>query len=217
MFRCAFVAPFTNPFSQERIPWWLAGGINSANAIAAYQPKGALSLASSYTNLANPGTYNAAPGTAPTWDVVNGWIFGGTTQLLTTGIVVATGWSAICRFFIINRQSSSNPRLFDDTSSFSITISDVNVGYTNGGLTGHVPTITDNTEAVLGIAGQAAYRNGIYDGLITTGSMSGNAIVIGNRAAANRGFNGYIKALAFYNTILTAAQVLAVTNAMNVL
>ena len=52
--------------------WWLSGGVSAANCVAAYQPIGATSLAASYTNLANPGTYTAAPGVAPTFDAATG-------------------------------------------------------------------------------------------------------------------------------------------------
>jgi len=38
--------------------WWLAGNINPANCVAAYQAKGAANLASAKVNLANPGTYD---------------------------------------------------------------------------------------------------------------------------------------------------------------
>jgi hypothetical protein len=51
--------------------WYLAGG--APLPIAAYQPKGAVDLAASYINLANPGTYNVAPGSAPTLGD-SGWI-----------------------------------------------------------------------------------------------------------------------------------------------
>lgn len=63
--------------------WWQVAGQTCA---AAYQPIGAASLAASYVNLANPGTYNAAPGVAPTL-AAGGWSFDGLTQYLTTGIV----------------------------------------------------------------------------------------------------------------------------------
>ena len=50
----------------------------------AYQPKGAASLAASYFNLANPGTYNAAPGTAPS---LGQRLTGGrSTQLILSGV-----------------------------------------------------------------------------------------------------------------------------------
>lgn len=65
-FRPAFGGAASPPAAA---PWYLAGG--APTPIAVYQPKGAASLAASYVNLANPGTYDAAadvPGYgAPTW------------------------------------------------------------------------------------------------------------------------------------------------------
>lgn len=77
--------------------WYLAGGVTP---IAAYQPKGSSSLAASYINLISPGTFDAAPGVAPTWDAVNGWTFNGSTQYLTTGIIPTTNqaYSMMVRF-----------------------------------------------------------------------------------------------------------------------
>ena len=78
--------------------WWLAGGINPANCVAAYQAKGVADLATSYINLANPGTYNAVVGSAPTWNAYDGWVFGGASYL-RTGITGATNvLTSIIRF-----------------------------------------------------------------------------------------------------------------------
>lgn len=66
--------------------WWAVAG---KTCVAAYQPIGAASLAASYTNLANPGTYDAAPGTAPTFAAATGWTFDGSTQYLTTGNIIS--------------------------------------------------------------------------------------------------------------------------------
>ena len=84
VFRAPFTPALQPAFSQEGgvVPWYLAGGIAKANCIAAYQPKGAASLAASYVNLVTPGTYDAAPGTAPTFDSALGWTFDGTSQYL---------------------------------------------------------------------------------------------------------------------------------------
>ena len=65
-------------------PWWKVAG---KTCVAAYQPKGAASLAASYVNLANPGTYDAAPGAAPTWASATGWTFNGTQYLVVAGLV----------------------------------------------------------------------------------------------------------------------------------
>jgi hypothetical protein len=63
--------------------WWLAGGVDPADVVAAYQPIGAASLAASYVNLASPGTFDAAPGVAPGFDVAIGWLFTGSQWLNT--------------------------------------------------------------------------------------------------------------------------------------
>ena len=68
------------PASHTR-QWWLAGGIHPSQVVAAYQPKGAASLAASYVNLANPGTNDAQVGVAPGLDS-SGWVFTGTEKLL---------------------------------------------------------------------------------------------------------------------------------------
>ena len=93
-------SPTFQPKSQaaSAAGWWLAGGIDPANCVAAYQPKGAASYAASKVNLANPGTYDATDGTAPTWDNVNGWKQTIAYQYLKTGIMATNGYSLIVRF-----------------------------------------------------------------------------------------------------------------------
>lgn len=86
-FRAPFVSPIASPGTVVE-PWYLAGGVALANAVAVYQPIGAASLAASYVNLANPGTYDAAPGVAPTWAGASGWVFNGTSQYLRVGAAV---------------------------------------------------------------------------------------------------------------------------------
>ncbi len=53
-------------------PWWLAGGIKPGKCAAAYRAKGANSLGASYSNLANPGTFDLE-GATPTWNPTIGW------------------------------------------------------------------------------------------------------------------------------------------------
>lgn len=67
--------------SEVSTPWYLAGGLipESTNYIV-YDPLSAADLASSYSNLANPGTNNATPGVAPTFS--SGWVFNGSTQYI---------------------------------------------------------------------------------------------------------------------------------------
>jgi len=95
--------------------WWTVAG---KTCVAAYQPKGAASLAASYINLANPGTNNAAPGTAPDWDSTNGWKFNGSDDYLTTGLGPRATWSVLLQF----SNMSSNNSTYRDM-----------LGYWNGG------------------------------------------------------------------------------------
>jgi len=95
---------------------WLAGGIPRTACVAAYEPICAVSLADSYINRANPGTYNATPGTAPTWAESTGWTFNGSSQYLTTGIVLSSQVSsALCRFSGYN--AAANSYLFGRTDA----------------------------------------------------------------------------------------------------
>jgi len=214
MFRGAFSAPFANPFGP--ISWYLSGDIPAANCIAAYQPKGAASLALSYINLANPGTYNAAPGTAPTWDAVNGWMFVATSsQYLDTGIINQGGWSAIVRYsnvspiagVLIGSYTAVNVRFAIVPNN-----TDDKVYYQNGSFLGVAPGLSGG---VLAIAGQQGYRNGIADGG-AIGNWSGTnvySIHIGNSLNALY-ISAFIQSLSIYNITLAASQVLAVTLAM---
>lgn len=209
---------------SRRTPWWLSGGMSVANCIAAYQPKGAASLAASYANLANPGTYDATPGVAPTWDAVNGWIFNGATQYLTTGFPIgATSWSAFIRFagfapvasvkgFFGAYTGGTQAQLFQSTSATQRSY------FNGGGLT--ISSAMPNS-GVGGFAGNVAYLNGSAEaGSIGAGTASGFNVFIGARnVAGGVNANAQINCAAFvvYNFTLSAAQVLAVTNAMNAL
>lgn len=77
-------------------PWWMAAGVTP---VVAYQAKGAASLAASYVNLVNPGTYDLTLGSAPDWNASDGWVVtSGAGMHLKTGVVPAQGYSMIVRF-----------------------------------------------------------------------------------------------------------------------
>ena len=204
--------------------WWLSGGISASNAVAAYAPKGAASLAASYTNLANPGTYDAAPGVAPTFDTSTGWTFNGTTHYLTTGITPEDGWSAIVRF---SGAANNGLAIFGTSNNpggaykcFWLIANDGSkVQYGHQGTLYRVPGMASG---VLAFAGQQGYRDGAADGgaIPTSSGSYPYTVFLGatnfSGGAANK-WPGVICALAFYNTTLSAAQVAAVTTAMNAL
>lgn len=83
-----------SPYLWQRVPglptplaWWQPKADNYNSWVPTSQ-------AMSYYNVANPGTYNAAPGTAPAWAAATGWTFtAASSQYLTTGVVPANDQS----------------------------------------------------------------------------------------------------------------------------
>jgi hypothetical protein len=207
------------------VDWWLSGGIAAANCIAAYQPKGAADLATSYINLANPGTYNAAPGVAPTWAAGTGWAFNGTTQYLTNGVVPSPAGSVLLRFAnaaattefafgLLESEDAPFGRYY--LSPNWTTIAGVRYGNGTGLTVG--PALTSG---VIGMAGHTAYRNGASDGITAD---DGRAITKTVFIGAGNNYDTFVRycpidilALAIYDTTITAPQVAAVTTAMQAL
>lgn len=196
--------------------WWELGG--ASGAVAVYQPKGAASLAASYVNLANPGTYNAAPGVAPTWDTVNGWTGDGIGAYLTTGVIRDRGWSVLCRY---TGATATDGYIFGARSGddqFAI------IPTRSGNTTGYycefsVAPSPATPAGVLGFSGQDAYKNGVYVATVTSFGSPPTSDVEQYLLAVNTGSasgfsNGSLLAIAYYNTTLTAPQVAAVSAAM---
>lgn len=201
-------------------PWWLSGGISAANCVAAYQPKGAASLAASYTNLANPGTYNAAPGVAPTWDAVNGWKFS-TGQYLVAVIHPRDHWSALIRVSDVRAVTNA---LFGvrgtttDNNRFGIISTGSERQYHHGAAGSLFGAKISS--GIVGVVDHQGYANGVADGLPTGAwgtDQSAYSMYIGafNLAGTLYGADTkYIQAFAIYNTAISAAQVAALTAAM---
>lgn len=195
--------------------WWQVAG---QTCVAAYQPIGAASLAASYVNLANPGTYDAAPGVAPTL-AAGGWQFNGFTQYLTTGIVPAAGWSAIVRISggaavscIAFGMSEGVGKAF-----YIAPYTSVGVNYYNGNGALKTP---DATEGIFALAPGAGYRNGSQDVTFSgwTGSVTREIVIGAVRSASIADFfPGTIAAIAIYSTALSAADVAALTTRMQAL
>ena len=162
-------------------PRWLTGGIAAADCIAAYEPDLAVDLAASYVNLANPGTYDAAPGTAPTL-VAGGWSFvNGSSQYLTTNIAPTSGMSALIRFSSWTRPAGPSTLL----GAFgSASVAYVIQSTTGTNLRTYKSTVADNstnvTSGVVAIAAQRAYLNGfVLPNTMTAGSLTSLKLFIG--------------------------------------
>ena len=186
-------------------PWWLAGG--APEPVAVYQPIGAASLAASYVNLANPGTFDAAPGVAPTWASGTGWEFDGTTQYLMTGVVHAQGWLMIARItpqgwplnqYAAGARSSTSTRL-ELGIGFSVSRNVFIVSHGGALVTG---SGTNGTNYVLAATQGAGYIDGVTVG--SPGAWDGTntrAIAIGatnNDGTISNWWNGTVQAVAIY-------------------
>ena len=203
--------------------WYLAGGISASACVAAYQPKGSTSLAASYTNLANPGTYNAAPGVAPTWAAATGWTFwAASIQHLKTGMVPGAGWSIAVRCANI----AASPvfqylcGVVDSTKANGyIGLRPDNFGnvvyWQDGKVLAKAPRLNGG---VMIVTGGKGYRDGTLDG-----TLGGSVLIAAYElfiGGLNNGIGGVaapmsgdIIAMSIYNTSIEA-QVAAVSSAM---
>lgn len=209
--------------------WWLSGGINPSNCIAAYQPKGAADKTSSLINLANPGIYNAAEGGTLDWNTTNGWIFDGGAEYdfaYINGYTMNTAtadYSIIIQLYLAGAGRVSEGRAYNIASWGEHCIVPYQGNY--GGLKRWI-AYGGNYEPVasappyeinIAIATQKAYIDGVYSGDIPTGTDRSGTVYFGNRSNGQRQMNGYIRACALYDTTLTSDQVSALTTAMNAL
>ena len=200
--------------------WWVVAG---KTCIAAYQPIGAASLAASYINLANPGTYDAAPGVAPTFNVATGWTFNGSTQYLLAPFVVGAGWSAIAQ--ITGGNPVAGNREIFGSSDTAVGGFQLIPNYTGGVMLSvhgavNVSKVPGMTAGNYALTPNAAYRNGVFDAAITA-NWSGVAAqpsqcigAIYTPGGVSAYWPGNIRALAIYSGTLTAGEVLAVSTAM---
>jgi len=202
--------------------WWEVAG---KTCIAAYQAKGAASYAASKVNLANPGTYDATEGVAPTWDAATGWTFNGTDQYLNTGRQPGLTGTWICQFTDATGGSLWGARTSDYRVNYVIPITNdggtlkvtYRCGYKDTGAWILVaPELTSgNLAASIGVGG---FRNGVLDGILGTPSYPLTISVflgaINLSGTAGIFFGGTIIAIANYNEGLSAPEVGALATRM---
>jgi hypothetical protein len=204
-------------------PWWLSGGVAAANCVAAYAAKGAASLAASYVNLANPGTYDLSPVVnPPTWDTVNGWLgqmWPANVYLTTNGIVPASDytWSMLVR--VSGVTGNSGVPIGSRISTFRFYLWPYDGSSYLYGYGGYLKIDGMVSSGVMGLAGNKGYLNGIAEsGTIAGGSGVNNQVMYilayNNAGSVDQRFSGYVQAAAIYNVTLSAAQMLAISTAM---
>jgi hypothetical protein len=210
------------------VPWWLSGGIDPANARIVYDPENSADISASYVNLANPGTYNAAPGNAPTLSA-DGWVMASGKYLLTGLVPPCNGhWSAIAWYkdWQINTNNQyvfwvyhywSNRRFGMGVPN----LSPAHRNYANGGgasqnVGGAFVSYAYNT-GTIAMIGSQGYHNGAKDGTGVVGNGSGTPtaqLAIGASSHDLYGYGGWmqgtLQGIAFYDTQITQAQLAAV-------
>lgn len=235
------LSPTFQPNSQAKKAgdWWLSGGIDPDDCVAAYQPKGAASYAASKVNLANPGTYDIDSGADPDWDASYGWNFNGTSHyLLASEFPINNGNFTVAAFIkpLINHNTCStiaaaNPIEFTwRKKGWAFKAEQWNdtgkLGYTVIAKADYTSTIaTPSTDSVV-ICTKSGTSVNIYCGesssAITTivqNDIVNKGLLIGSVYKDNSipidFYKQYIYAIAVYNTVLTAEQRAALTTAMN--
>lgn len=200
--------------------WWLAGGVNAANAVGVYQPVGAANLADSYINLANPGTFDAAPGVAPAWNKCLGWTGNGVDEYLETGIIPEDGWSMLARVSNLADSESIVGSATSGQTSFFLTASIAGIMFYGQGV--FSISLVRAADAVYGIAGQQGYQDGVADGAaidVWVGTSVDDILLLAHNAGGTpSNFAAHnIQAVAIYSTTLTLAQIVAITAEMDAL
>lgn len=198
-------------------PWYLAGGVPAANCKGAYIGKGAASYEVSKINLASPGTNNLIDTAhVPDWTADGGWT-GGTGKYFSTGIVPASGWSAVV--WVANGSGAGyyfGERPETGDTFFGISAESY---FLNGAFGGSSALIAAKTSGILAIAGPAAYFNGnkIADLPAWSGTnLLACYVLCRNKLnSENLPVAGNVYAFAIYDTILTQEQIQAVGAALN--
>ena len=217
-FAPVFARPFSPAFDRHAVAvaaaadWWPVAG---KTCVAAYQPKGAASLSASYTNLANPGTNDAAPGVAPSWASGTGWTFNGIDQYLLTGLSPTSdaSWSAVVQFSGAPNETES--ALLGAPTA--LVISPGWWGKVRYFYAGGVTVSPRLASGVLGIAGRSGYRDGVADGTWGAGGWTDGELVIGARNSGG-GIVWYIAAtiqkIAIYSDTLSDTEMADLYTAM---
>ena len=215
-----FERPFGGVPSSAAVSWWLSGGIDAANCIAAYAAKGAADYAASKVNLTGDTTYNLTPiFTDPTFNTVTGWKF--STQPLDTHILPGTGMTWIVRYAMggTGNQYSLLGHYLAANRRVEINPLSATAGYYCNA--GNSAAGASMTPGVLCVAGTTGYNNGVSaaTGLTAWGDPGTKTVLIGARRREDiNGVDnycaGYVLAVAVYNAVLDVTQVGELTTAM---
>lgn len=199
--------------------WWEVTG---KTCVAAYQPKGAASYAASLVNLAQPGTYDAAEGVAPTWAAGTGWSFDGTDDYLNSNVVAGDNWSIVVRIVTWTWTAACVLIGSSNTGGVQLTAINQNNADERRYRYGSVATVkfvsgVSTAPGVRAICGTIGYWDGSEDvtGLGGVGNLLPIYIGCLNSDGITTSFaQAVVAAVAIYNSALSAAQIAALTTRM---
>lgn len=216
----------TIPRQFGKLPWWLQADPNPAHCVAAYRASSQPNQATSYVNMANPGTYNLTVPRAPSWDTTDGWSFVW-FAFLRTGVTIANNtWSVFLKFHHAQRAASWSQALgywLSSSSSYIVSptgdASGIRVYQAGTGGSNPTPDITGAGEHTMGLAGLQPYLDGATDGspIANGGVTNALAIDIGGINAASEPANlwkGYIQYVVIYNVTISSGGASALHTAM---
>jgi hypothetical protein len=187
---------------------------------AAYEPKGAASLAASYTDKSGNNN-DAGVGVAPAWDATNGWKFNGSTQYLTTTFLAAADQSQAILVQYTNLVSANYDYLAGAWTAATGAVFGLGNGqtgtmiYRNGNF---VEVASRLAAGNLAISGTRGYRNGIAEGaaIASIGALSHTCYIGALHANGSPGnfASVYIQALVICSATNTAQQIRTAAIAM---
>jgi hypothetical protein len=197
--------------------WWEAGG--ATGAVAVYQPKGAGSLAASYTDMSGSGN-TAIAVIEPPWDSANGWKGNGNAYL-STALVPSGDWSLVIRF---SNTGLDNAYICGQNTTGKFFSMGANRGGNRIYGLGNAISITPGVSSgVMAISATDGYLDGVDDTPTSAEGFTGAAnypiylLALNNGGSVALKSLGYIQAVAIYNTTLTAPKIAAVSAAMALL
>lgn len=176
--------------------WWQAAGVNP---VAAWAGKGAASQSASYSNLANPGTYDLSLGSAPTWNTATGWYFDGdmSARYLRTGFTpTSENLTMIVKFSGANTGETKillGGITFDGNTRLTYLGAGANTRYGNGWYADGASAVASG---VIGVAGHVGYLNGSVDvaSIDSSPSTTWNELFLGAADSTNGQSTAWIRA-----------------------
>lgn len=194
-------------------PWY-----ETVPLIAAYQPLGAASLAASYVNILNPGTFDivlTGGKTAPALDA-NGWTWDGLTaqMMLTLAMNISETTCIIARVLTTGAGGDGNGRLFQTSAGLMVVIPNNGTNISTINTTTVTSATKITTAKVIAMAGKTVYVDGVAAYTHGAGAISATVLTLGNVSTGSRQLAGSIQSLAIANS-LDATQAATLATAMN--